>query len=531
MSICKQVRRSFGACCETSSPSAELVDSETKSSDACAVSSKADCADGGTSTSQGSKVLEAGREIIAILSASRPQGLLMASSSQLFEAASTRQCRFSKSQVLKFLQGLFGLCGGTWDALKMLEPMETAATAARLFLACWAAACSWDIGFLALDCWSQVSTGRPAEAAAAMDLLRPLFGEVSSLYGLFTLLQVVDIGPDGEAGWARAAGETKKAWAAWGLGLGLGGSADPAAGIQRLAASLSLAGSSKAKNKAKADIVNQMQIRLRAKGSSCPVCLEDLGPDADRIVVAPCSHAVHWSCYASAVRAKSYQAGRCLMCRKVAAWSNVTISRLLRDFQGFLARTAAEEDWGSCDEFPREFLVASACADLSEHLPLLHEVSMSLESFSALYAAQKIEVTPSGAWMVAQELSAVNASGRGPLAGPGAEAVGTRPASVRLPVGSLLVSASSPDGNVCLSEIEVQSAAAFQPRLLFEMIRAANGLFIWRVPLPMHLFWNEEFQSKFEVRGVHLCREKVWDLLRHPQAEMFGRHQSATEMP
>ena len=84
----------------------------------------------------------------------------------------------------------------------------------------------------------------------------------------------------------------------------------------------------------------------RAKGSSCPVCLEDLGPDADaallehrtqshvmqasknqllpehsiaskdRIVVAPCSHAVHWSCYASAVRAKSYQAGRCLMCRK-----------------------------------------------------------------------------------------------------------------------------------------------------------------------------------------------------------------------
>ena len=150
----------------------------------------------GTSTSQGSKVLEAGREIIAILSASRPhlstlpevcgrwlcvapevnapealsqnlvlcrpQGLLMASSSQLFEAASTRQCRFSKSQaqfrlpsahhtdsavtvlsicftrapqgtactaqVLKFLQGLFGLCGGTWDALKMLEPMETAAT-------------------------------------------------------------------------------------------------------------------------------------------------------------------------------------------------------------------------------------------------------------------------------------------------------------------------------------------------------------------------------------------------------------------
>ena len=67
---------------------------------------------------------------------------------------------------------------------------------------------------------------------------------VSSLYGLFTLLQVVDIGPDGEAGWARAAGETKKAWAAWGLGLGLGGSADPAAGIQRLAASLSLAVSS-----------------------------------------------------------------------------------------------------------------------------------------------------------------------------------------------------------------------------------------------------------------------------------------------
>ena len=68
--------------------------------------------------------------------------------------------------------------------------------------------------------------------------------QVSSLYGLFTLLQVVDIGPDGEAGWARAAGETKKAWAAWGLGLGLGGSADPAAGIQRLAASLSLAVSS-----------------------------------------------------------------------------------------------------------------------------------------------------------------------------------------------------------------------------------------------------------------------------------------------
>ena len=84
----------------------------------------------------------------------------------------------------------------------------------------------------------------------------------------------------------------------------------------------------------------------RANGSSCPVCLEDLGPDADdalfvhrtqrdvsqaskkqllcehsiaskdRIVVAPCSHAVHWSCYASAVRAKTFQAGRCLMCRK-----------------------------------------------------------------------------------------------------------------------------------------------------------------------------------------------------------------------
>ncbi|CAE7945333.1 unnamed protein product [Symbiodinium sp. KB8] len=186
---------------------------------------------------------------------------------------------------------------------------------------------------------------------------------------------------------------------------------------------------------------------------------------------------------------------------------------------------------GSCDEIPREFLVASACADLSEHLPLLHEVSMSLECFSALYVAQKIEVTPSGAWMVAQELSAENASGRGPLAGPGAEAVGTRPASVRLPIGSLLVSASSADGSVCLNEIEMQNAAAFQPMLLFEILRAANGLFIWRVPLPMHLFWNEEFQSKLEVRGVHLRREKVLDLLRHPQAEMFGRHQSATEMP
>ncbi|CAE7236871.1 unnamed protein product [Symbiodinium microadriaticum] len=410
----------------------------------------------------------------------------MARSSQLFEAASTGQCRFSKSwQVLKFFQGLLGLCRPTWDALQMPAPLETAGTtAAHLFLACWAAACSWDIGFLALDRWSQESTCRPAEATAAMDLLRPLFGEVSSLFGLFTLLQVVDIGPDGEE-----------------------------------------------KNKAKADIVNQTQIRLRANGSSCPVCLEDLGPDADRIVVAPCSHAVHWSCYASAVRAKTFQAGRCLMCRKVASWSNITISRLLRDFQGFLARTAAEEDWGSCDEIPREFLVASACADLSEHLPLLHEVSMSLECFSALYVAQKIEVTPSGAWMVAQELSAENASGRGPLAGPGAEAVGTRPASVRLPIGSLLVSASSADGSVCLNEIEMQNAAAFQPMLLFEILRAANGLFIWRVPLPMHLFWNEEFQSKLEVRGVHLRREKVLDLLRHPQAEMFGRHQSATEMP
>ena len=73
--------------------------------------------------------------------------------------------------------------------------------------------------------------------------------------------------------------------------------------------------------------------------------------------------------------------------------------------------------------------MASACADLSEHLPLLHEVSMSLECFSALplvkrfkedagpadvpggcnfirYVAQKIEVTPSGAWMVAQEFGA-----------------------------------------------------------------------------------------------------------------------------
>ena len=96
--------------------------------------------------------------------------------------------------------------------------------------------------------------------------------------------------------------------------------------------------------------------------------------------------------------------------------------------QNHLARALCK---GSCDEFPREFLVASACADLSEHLPLLHEVSMSLESFSALplgkrfkedagrtmtdvpggcnfirYAAQKIEVTPSGAWMVAQEFGA-----------------------------------------------------------------------------------------------------------------------------
>jgi len=427
-----------------------------------------------------SNALQDGRLIASLLSASRPRGLLEARSAQLIKAGvAPKRGRISFLEALRRLFQRF--CGCDGQSSKPSQPAgpETllGETAAHIFLACWAAACSWDVGFVAYDCWNQASRQRPAEVTAAFELLKPLLGEVSSLFGLFTLLQVVDMGPEGQE-----------------------------------------------KSAAKVDIVQQMQTRLHASGATCPVCLEELGYDADKIVVTPCSHAVHWSCYASSVQAKTSQAGRCLMCRKVSTWSNITISRLLQDFQGFLLAMIMDEDWASWDdEPPGEFLVASACADLSEHLPLLHEVSMTLEHFSSLYAAQKIEISQNGTWMVARELYVINESGRGPLAGPGSEAVGTRPDSVKLPVASSLVSLATLDGTASFNEFELQDAAAFQPRALFEMIHATTGLLTWRVPLPMHLFWNAEFHAKLESCGIHVCEDEMLDLLRHPEPEIFGR--------
>ncbi|CAJ1357949.1 unnamed protein product [Effrenium voratum] len=246
----------------------------------------------------------------------------------------------------------------------------------------------------------------------------------------------------------------------------------------------------------------------------------------ETLLVSPCSHGVHWSCYVSSVRAKTAQAGRCLICRKVCNWSNILIGRLVREFQGFMLPMIMEENWASATEDPPgEFLVASVCADLSEQLPLLEEVSMTQECFSALYSSHKIEVSPQGTWVVAKELFLDNRCGRGALAGLGLEAVAkVAPAAVKLPVASSLVSLSALDGSVVFDEFQLQEANAFQPAALFKLAGLENGArLVWRVPLPMQLFWNSDFHSKLDASGIHVSEDFLLDLLRHPEPEIFGR--------
>ena len=160
-----------------------------------------------------------------------------------------------------FLEGKRGL-GGDFRLDSTLEALrgffqrlrgDVRDEAPRLLLACWVSVLSWDADHVASTAWARAADAR---AARALPRLLPL---VPSLFGLFALLQVVEPLPEAQALVAE-------------------------------------------------------ELRQRAAGLTCPVCLEALG---DELLVKPCSHAVHWHCYAEAVRSKTC-VGRCLMCRK--AW-------------------------------------------------------------------------------------------------------------------------------------------------------------------------------------------------------------------
>ncbi|CAK8993777.1 unnamed protein product [Durusdinium trenchii] len=401
-------------------------------------------------------IFDDGRGIARLLGMSRPEGLLEARRAQLlksgFSCRRSRGGRFAQA----FWQFWKRLCRG--EKPKEVPPLEKAS---RLLLACWAAMCSWDPAFVASDGWEQASKVE----AKALHLVLPLLKEVPSLFGLFALLHVTDMAPDCEERW-----------------------------------------------EVKCAIMRQMQRHLNASGATCPVCLEELGREPATLMVMPCSHAVHSSCYASAVRAKT-SAGRCLMCRKVCNWSNIIISRLLHDYRGFILTMVDEEDsdwlvFGGGP--PREFLVASICADLSEHLPYLQEVSMTMETLATLYLEGQVEVSPQGTWIVSKELMLGNRWGRGTLAGPGAEPVASKPPHVRLPVASSLVSIASSDAQVCYNEFQIQQAGAFSAGALFGLISPADqAVMTFKVPLPMQLFWSSDFHKSLESKGLPVCEDVV----------------------
>eukprot|EP00913_Durusdinium_trenchii_P031814 g29793.t2 len=245
--------------------------------------------------------------------------------------------------------------------------------------------------------------------------------------------------------------------------------------------------------------MRQMQRHLNASGATCPVCLEELGREPATLMVMPCSHAVHSSCYASAVRAKT-SAGRCLMCRKVCNWSNIIISRLLHDYRGFILTMVDEED--------SDWLDAGR-----------------MSWASGVYLEGQVEVSPQGTWIVSKELMLGNRWGRGTLAGPGAEPVASKPPHVRLPVASSLVSIASSDAQVCYNEFQIQQAGAFSAGALFGLISPADqAVMTFKVPLPMQLFWSSDFHKSLESKGLPVCEdEHMLDLLHNPEPEIFGR--------
>jgi len=219
------------------------------------------------------------------------------------------------------------------------------------------------------------------------------------------------------------------------------------------------------------------------------------------------------------------------MCRKVCNWSNIIISKLREDFGGLMLNMVTEEacalgaSSNPLETPPPEFLLASICADLSEHLPYLVEVSMTPSSFSRLFKASSIEISPQGSWMVTEKLELPNSCGRGNLAGPGLEAVATaRPRSVTLPVASTLVSIATVDGKVSYNEFQLQDAAAFTPQNLFGLLdHGGTVVTTWKVPLPMKLFWSSKLQENLESEGIYLCEAMVKELLERPELEIFGR--------
>eukprot|EP00434_Breviolum_minutum_P000494 symbB.v1.2.000428.t1/scaffold32.1/size405148/1 len=429
-------------------------------------------------------VLDDGRDIASILAMSTPKGLLVARATQL------AKCGIHSGRASRLMQGLRLL----WQRLRRWRPfpkeqeLPPSEKASRLLLACWAAVCSWDPGFVATEAWEQVS--HEVSGPCGLRLVTALVEEVSSIFGLWSLLQVVKMAPESEEQCA-----------------------------------------------VKDAVTRQMHKRWSCSGATCPVCLEELGTEA--VLVMPCGHAVHFPCYASAVRAKAC-AGRCLMCRKVCNWSNVIISKLLEDFRGWMVTMTTEEVASLPDAAdalmlgvlmpPPEFLMASVCADLSEHLPYLLEVSMTISSFIRLFKSSSIEISPHGSWMVTEKLDLWNAGrgARGTLVGPGMEAIMDPPprygSSVTLPVAATLVSISSLDGKVCYNEFQLQTAAAFTPQTLFGLLGAAGeARLTWKVPLPMKLFWTKALHQRFSDAGMSLCEETVHELLERPELEIFGR--------
>ena len=80
------------------------------------------------------------------------------------------------------------------------------------------------------------------------------------------------------------------------------------------------------------------------------------------------------------------------------------LDRLLPLFRSLALETAKEaQPWPS--EPPVEYLVASICADLSEHLPhVLAAVPMGHDTFAALQRRGHVEVAADGTWLVARAL-------------------------------------------------------------------------------------------------------------------------------
>ncbi|CAE8611617.1 unnamed protein product [Polarella glacialis] len=275
----------------------------------------------------------------------------------------------------------------------------------------------------------------------------------------------------------------------------------------------------------------QMEAQLQGSQEDCPVCLEQVSADLTRILVGPCSHALHHSCFISLALSRAephhleHNAGRCVVCRRVWVWSPGMRHKHMMMFRSHIAAMAARAQRDlelrmSIDHLAR--FIALLCMNFSQQLPNLCEVSMTEEEFTASFFEQHIGVSRTGTWVLTAEVNVDNAHGRGLLVGTGSEqanegSILNKP-QVYLRAGSKLVSISSLDRSRQFSDFDIHGMSALQPRSLFKAVRATTALFVWQEPIPPSAFWDDilnDLLAEYDIMVPQDVMVKAFEQICH----------------